>query len=188
VTSQCTKSYARTKLLLYDLSYHSSLYSSIGSIVAYATFTNSLSSALSSYNTYLIRSITLTSSPLSSSLKTSVISKLSIKGAVLLSLFTSVCAKWLIIPLQRLLSQVQCRAYVVAVILSLSEIILLYSCCVKKGLVYITITVLSSCQPSSYSKYTSANIQLSCDVCLVSNVKCIFYICCLCPLCLNKNT
>jgi len=79
--------------LLCDLGYYSSLHSLIGSIIAYAIFTNSLSSALSSCNTYLIRSVTLTSSFLSLSLKTSIISRLLIKGAVLPSLFAFVCAK-----------------------------------------------------------------------------------------------
>jgi len=41
-----------------DLGYHSSSYGSIGSIVACATSTNSLSSALSSCDTCLIRSVT----------------------------------------------------------------------------------------------------------------------------------
>ena len=80
-------------LLSYNLGYYSSSHSLIGSIVAYTTSTNSLSSALSSYDTYLIKSITLTSSSLSLSLKTSIISKLLIKGAVLPSLFTSVYTK-----------------------------------------------------------------------------------------------
>jgi len=44
--------------LSYNLSYHSSSHSSIGSIVARATSTNSSSSALSSCDTYLIRSVT----------------------------------------------------------------------------------------------------------------------------------
>ena len=50
--------FLHTKLLSYDLGYHSLSYSSIGSIIARATSTNSLSSALSSYDTCLIRSIT----------------------------------------------------------------------------------------------------------------------------------
>jgi len=33
------------------------------------------------------------------------------------------------------------------------------------------------CQPSSYAKYTYANMQLSYDVHSVSNTKYIFYIC-----------
>jgi len=79
--------------LSYNLGYYSLLQGLIGSIVAYTTSTNSLSSTLSSYDTYLIRSITLASSFSSSSLKTSVISKLLIKGAVLPSLFAFVYAK-----------------------------------------------------------------------------------------------
>jgi len=79
--------------LLYNLSYHSLLHSLISFIMAHATSTNSLSSALSSCDTYLIRSITPTSSSLSLSLKTSIISRLSIKGAVLPSLFALVYTK-----------------------------------------------------------------------------------------------
>jgi len=79
--------------LLYDFIYHFSSYSLMGSIMAYATSINSLSSALSSYNTYLIKSIILTFSSLSLSLKTFIISKLLIKSVVLLSLFASVYAK-----------------------------------------------------------------------------------------------
>jgi len=41
-----------------DFAYHSSSHGSIGSIVAHATSTNSLSSALSSCDTYLIRFVT----------------------------------------------------------------------------------------------------------------------------------
>jgi len=79
--------------LLYDLSYHSLSYNLIGFIIACATFINSLSSALSSYDIYLIKSIILTSSSLSLSLKTFIISKLLIKGVVLPFLFISVYAK-----------------------------------------------------------------------------------------------
>ena len=42
-----------------DLSYYSSSYGLIGSVVAYTTSTNSLSSALSSCDTCLIRFVTL---------------------------------------------------------------------------------------------------------------------------------
>ena len=38
-----------------------------------------------------------------------------------------------------------------------SEIINPYFCYIKKGLVYITIIALFSCQPSSYFKYIKAN-------------------------------
>ena len=78
---------------LYDLSYYSSLYSLIGSIMDYAISTNSLSSALSSCDTYLIKSIILTSFSLSLSLKTFIISRLLIKNAVLPFLFAFVYTK-----------------------------------------------------------------------------------------------
>ena len=49
-------------------------------------------------------------------------------------------------------------AYTTAVIVSFSEIMPSYSHCLKAGLVYIAIMVLFSRQPSTYSKYTKANI------------------------------
>jgi len=143
---------------LCDLSYHSSLHSLIGSIVAYATSTNSLSSALSSCDIYLIRSITLASSSLSLSLKTSVISRLLIRGVVLLFLFASVYTKWLIMPKHPLLLQLQHYAKTVAFILSFSKVILLCSRCTKEGLVYVAIAAPSSHQPSFCFKCTSINI------------------------------
>ena len=63
----------------------------------------------------------------------------------------------------------------VAVILLLGEIMPTYSYYIKKGLVYIAIIALFSCQPFSYAKYTKLNIYLSYNVCLVSNAKCIFF-------------
>ena len=68
------------------------------------------------------------------------------------------------------------RTCIVAVILLLGEIMPTYSCCVLKGLVYITIMALLGCQTSSYTKYTKLNMRLSCDVRLVSNIKYIFLI------------
>jgi len=149
--------------LLYDFTYHSLSHGLIGSIIVHATSTNSLSSALSSYNTYLIRSVTLASSSSPLSLKISVISKLSIRGTV--------------------------PSFLFAFILLSSEVILLYSRCLKKGLIYVAIAAPSSRQPSSCSKCTSINIQSSYDVRLVSNVKYIFYIrLCLCSVhSSNKN-
>ena len=64
------------------------------------------------------------------------------------------------------------RACVVAVILSLSEIMPTCSRCVLKGLVYIAIIAPLSRQPSSYTECTKSNICLSCNVRLVSNAKC----------------
>ena len=69
------------------------------------------------------------------------------------------------------------RTYVVAVILSLSEIMPTYSRCVLKGLVYITIIALFSRQPSSYAKYTKSNIYLSYNVRLVFTAKYIYPVC-----------
>ena len=66
------------------------------------------------------------------------------------------------------------RAYIVAVILSLSKIMPIYSRCMSKGLVYITIIAPLSRQPSSYIKCTKSNIRSSCDVRSVSKAKCIF--------------
>jgi len=56
--------------------------------------------------------------------------------------------------------QAQRYACVVAVILSLSEVILLYSHCAEKGLRCVAITAPSSRQPSFYSKCTSINMRL----------------------------
>jgi len=64
----------------------------------------------------------------------------------------------------------------VTFILSSGKVILLYSHCVKKGLVYIAIAAPSSHQPSFYAKCTYINIRSSYNVRLVSNTKCIFYI------------
>jgi len=160
--------------LLYNLSYYSLSHGLISSIIAYAISTNSLSSALSSCNTCLIKSITLTSSSLSLSLKTFIISKLLIKGVVLPFLFTSIYAKWLIILKYPLLLQTQRRAKTITFILLSSEVILSCSCCVKEGLVYIAIAALSSCQLSSCFECTSANMRSSYNVYSVSNAKCLF--------------
>jgi len=76
-------------------------------------------------------------------------------------------------PLRPLLSTIY-YTYIVAAILLLSEVILFYLYCAKKGLVYITIAAPSSCQPSFYFKCTSINIHLSYNIYLVSNVKYIY--------------
>ena len=65
-------------------------------------------------------------------------------------------------------------AYVIAVILLLSEIMPSYSYCKEKKLVYITIIAPSSCQPSSYSKCIKSNMYSSYNVRLVSNTEYIF--------------
>ena len=72
-------------------------------------------------------------------------------------------------PIRSLVSK-RC-AYIVLVILSLGEIMPIYSRCAKKKLVYIIIIALFSHQPSSYIKCTKLNIYLSCNVRSVSNAK-----------------
>ena len=64
-----------------------------------------------------------------------------------------------------------CRAKLVVVIFSLSEIMPTYSRCVEKKLVYITITAPFSRQPSFYIKYTKLNICLFYNVKLVLDTK-----------------
>jgi hypothetical protein len=77
----------------------------------------------------------------------------------------------------------KCLAYcfkLIVVILLLSEIIPSYSCYIEKGLICITIIALSSCQPSSYSKYIKLNIYSSCNIYFIFNAKCIYltiYLC-----------
>ena len=63
----------------------------------------------------------------------------------------------------------------VAVILLYSKIILAYSRYAEKGLVYIAIIALSSCQRSSYTKYTKLNMRFSYNIYLVFNTKCAFF-------------
>ena len=70
----------------------------------------------------------------------------------------------------------KCHAYIVAVILLLSEIMPIYSCCVLKGLVYIVIIALLGCQLSFYIKCTKLNICLSCNITLVFNTKYTYFI------------
>ena len=67
------------------------------------------------------------------------------------------------------------RAYVVAIILLLGEIMPTCSCYVLKGLVYIIIIAPLGRQPSSYAEYTKLNMCLSCDIRLVSNAKCVYF-------------
>ena len=76
-------------------------------------------------------------------------------------------------PLIRSLASV--RYVLLAASISLdSEIMSPYSHYIKKGLVYIIITALSSHQFSSYSKYTKANTRSLCDVRLVFTNKYTF--------------
>ena len=63
------------------------------------------------------------------------------------------------------------RTYIVAVILSLGEIMPIYSCYAKKKLVYVTIIAPFSRQSSFYIKYTKLNMRLFCNVKSVSDTK-----------------
>jgi hypothetical protein len=62
----------------------------------------------------------------------------------------------------------------IAVILLLNKIMPSCSRYMEKGLVYITITVLSSWQPSFCSKCIKLNIYLSYNIYSVSNTECIY--------------
>ena len=66
------------------------------------------------------------------------------------------------------------RAYAVAVIFLLGEIMPSYSYYKEKKLVYIVIIAPFSYQPSSYSKCIKSNMRLFCNIKLVSNAKYIF--------------
>ena len=67
----------------------------------------------------------------------------------------------------------KCRACVISVILSLGEIIPIYSCCAKKKLVCIIIVASSSRQPSFYLKYIKSNMCSSYNIRLVLDAKCL---------------
>ena len=51
---------------------------------------------------------------------------------------------------------------------------LLYLCCIKKGLIYITIASLTNCQPLSCAECTKANIYSFCNVRSVFDTKYIY--------------
>ena len=78
-------------------------------------------------------------------------------------------------PLIKSLASKRCTR-VIAVILLLGEIMPTCFYCVLKGLVYIAIITSLSCQPSFYTKYIKLKIRLFCDIKLVFNAKCMFFI------------
>ena len=78
-------------------------------------------------------------------------------------------------PLIKFSASKRC-AYIVAIIFLLSEIMPTYSCCVSKGLVYITIIAPLGRQPSSYAKYTKLNIRSSYNIRSVFNAEYIYLI------------
>ena len=67
------------------------------------------------------------------------------------------------------------RLKLVSLILSLGEIMPLYSCYIEKRLFYIIILALFSHQPFSYTKCTKLNMHLSYNIRLVSNAKYIYF-------------
>jgi ABC-type uncharacterized transport system permease subunit len=77
-------------------------------------------------------------------------------------------------PVRSLVSK-RCT-YIVALILLFSEIMPTCSYCVEKGLVYIAIIALFSCQLFFCFKYTKLNIYSFYNVWLVSKDKCVYYI------------
>ena len=76
-------------------------------------------------------------------------------------------------PLIRSLASIYRALLAISISLD-SEIISPCSYYIKKGLVYIAITALSSCQPSFYSKCIKVNTYPLCNMCLVSTNKYIF--------------
>ena len=76
-------------------------------------------------------------------------------------------------PPIRSLASMRCTLLAAFIFLD-GEIISPYSCCAKKGLVYIIITAPSGRQPSSCSKCTKANTRSLCDMRLVFTNECTF--------------
>ena len=67
----------------------------------------------------------------------------------------------------------KCCAYIISVILLLSEIMPIYSRCAKKKLVYIIIIAPFSHQPSFCFKCTKLNIYFFYNIKLVLDAKCL---------------
>ena len=84
-----------------------------------------------------------------------------------------------------------CYFRLISLILSLGEMMPICSYYAEKGLIYITIIAPSSRQFFFYTECTCTNIQLSCNICPISNTKYIFVFSCypyqLCQL-LSGNT
>ena len=65
----------------------------------------------------------------------------------------------------------KCCAYIISVILLLSEIMPIYSYYAKKKLVCVIITAPFSRQPFFYIKYTKSNMHLFCNIRSVSDAE-----------------
>ena len=143
--------------LSYPLSYS---FTGFISFISYTLILTCLKSHLSTYTILFIRFITPIPSSLFLSLK-NLISKLLIKGVLY-----SILIWWpllFLIPFIRFIVFKRC-VYTILVILLLGEIMPTYSHYIKKKLVYIIITVPSSCQLFFYIKCTKLNIYLSCNI------------------------
>ena len=134
-----------------------------------------LVSIASSYNTSSIRSITLSPSLLSLSLKISYISKSLIRGIVL-----SYLIQYLLLLMPPVRSTTSRRHNkLMSLILFISEVMPSYFYCVKKGLLYVIIISPSSRQLLSCTKYTTVNMRSSYNIYLVSDAKYKHFIICL---------
>ena len=136
---------------------------------------SSCMSCLSNWHTSITKSITLSPPSLSLTLKILPASRSSIRGAVSPNLIYYSLS--LIPPL---LASIHYTT-LITLILSISKIMPSYSYYIKKGLVCIIITALSSRQPLSCTKCTKANMCLSCNIRSVSATKYIYH-----PTLLNR--
>ena len=75
-------------------------------------------------------------------------------------------------------STLACCFKLVSLVLSLGKIMPTCSCYSEKGLVCIAITAFFSYQSFSYAECTRVNMQLSYNIYLVFNTKCIFILLC----------
>ena len=144
-----------------------------------------LVSVVSSHDTSFIKSVILSPSFLSLSLKISYISKSLIRGIVLFCLI-----QYLLLFMPPIRSTAS-RRYnkLILLILSISKVMPSCSCYIKKGLLYIIIASPSSRQLLSCAEYTTVNMHLFYNVCLVSNTEykylitylnyCVSYLICL---------
>ena len=136
-------------------------YNLIGLILScYVSYTALVFSDNKSINLF-IRFVTPSPLSLSLSLKTSCISKLLIRGVVFPDL---IWWSFFLIMFFIRSSAFNYHNRLVIIILSLSEVMLLYSYCEEKKLVCVIITVFTGCQPSSCVKCTQVNMQLSCNI------------------------
>ena len=128
-----------------------------------------LLTSFNSHDIFPIKSVTLFPSSPFLTLKTSYIYKSFIKDMVF-----SISIWWpssLIIPRASFSSSTMHHNHLVSTILLLSEIILPYSYCNEKGLVYITIASPTGHHFLLYAKCTKANMRSSCDVRFIFNTK-----------------